>query len=136
MVQSLADTVDAFDQRALIAQISATLLGFVAVFTVLANQDSPFAESDKHFIQAFVVSGSYAIFLSLVPGLLSYWLSGDTLWRVSLGFAAMLGTVATLFQACAIENGTGGSFKNSLVVASCGMGHGSYLDSTDCFGTV
>jgi hypothetical protein len=92
-------TADAFDQLALIAEISTTFLGFVAVFLVLSNKEGRFHESDKHFVQALVLAAAYSIILALTPGALSFFMAGDVLWTLSLGIAAILGVASAVFQA-------------------------------------
>ena len=77
-------TTDAFDQLALIAEISATFLGFIAVFLIFSDKDGRFHESDKHFVQALVLAAAYSIILALTPGALSFFLDGDVLWTLSL----------------------------------------------------
>ena len=39
----------------LIAEIAATLLGFIAVFLALSNEEGRFSAADRHFIQAIVL---------------------------------------------------------------------------------
>jgi len=91
--------VDAFSHLAVIAQVSATLLGFIAVFIVLSRDDGRFSESDKHFIQAMVLSGAYAFAVSLIPGTVSYFLSATALWMLSLGIAVLIGLASMAYQA-------------------------------------
>jgi len=91
--------VDAFSHLAVIAQVSATLLGFVAVFIVLSNKNGRFSQSDRHFIQAMILSASYAFFLALMPGMLSYFFSGSMMWVPSLAAAATVGLCSAVFQA-------------------------------------
>ena len=91
-------TGGAFNQLEVIASISATLLGFIAVFLILSNKDGKFIESDKHFVQALVLITAYTIILALTPGALSFFLAGDVLWTLSLGIAAVLGVASTVFQ--------------------------------------
>lgn len=91
-------TVDAFDQLAVYAEISATFLGFIAVFLIFSDKDGRFRESDKHFVQGLVLVGAYTIILALTPGALSFFIAGDVLWTFSLGFAAVLGTTSAVFQ--------------------------------------
>ena len=92
-------TADAFDQLALIAEISATFLGFIAVFLILSGKEGRFHESDKHFVQALVLAAAYSIILALTPGALSFIMAGDVLWTLSLGIAAVLGVASAVFQA-------------------------------------
>jgi len=92
-------TADAFDQLALIAEISATFLGFIAVFLVLSDKEGRFYASDKHFVQALVLTAAYTIILALTPGALSFFMAGDVLWTLSLGIAAVLGVASAVFQA-------------------------------------
>lgn len=93
-----AVTVEAFDQLALTAEISVSLLGFIAVFLVLSTKEGRFAESDRHFIQALVISSSVAIFAALLPRGLSFFFLGEVLWMTSLIVMAVVGTMALAFQ--------------------------------------
>lgn len=92
-------TMDAFDQLALLAEISVSLLGFIAVFLVLSNREGRFAESDRHFIQALVVSASVAIVSALLPRGLNFFVVGDALWMISLIVMATIGLMTMAFQA-------------------------------------
>jgi len=91
-------TADAFDQLALIAEISATFLGFIAVFLILSDKEGRFDESDKHFVQALVLTAAYTIILALTPGALSFIMAGDVLWTFALGIAAVLTVASAVFQ--------------------------------------
>ena len=91
-------TADAFDQLTLVAEISAALLGFIAVFLVLSNREGRFAESDRHFIQALVLTGTLAIILALVPRGLSFFVHGEEIWEVSLIVAMVLAAVNIPYQ--------------------------------------
>ena len=91
-------TADAFDQLTLIAEIAATLMGFIAVFLVLSDREGRFAESDRHFIQALVVNGSMAIVFALLPRGLSFFVLGEELWTVSLVVVALIATFAASYQ--------------------------------------
>lgn len=91
-------TANAFDQLAVISGISATFLGFIAVFLVFSNREGRFSESDKHFIQGLVLIASYTIIIALMPGALSFLVAGNVLWTLSLGFAAVLATASSVFQ--------------------------------------
>ena len=53
--------MEAYDQLDLVAQIAAALLGFIAIFLALYRKDGRFAQSDRHFIQALVMSASIAL---------------------------------------------------------------------------
>lgn len=97
-LQRDAATIDAFDQLALTAEVSVTLLGFIAVFLVLSNEEGRFAESDRHFIQALVISSSVVIFSAFVPRGLSFFFLGEVLWMTSLIVMVVVGTVAMAFQ--------------------------------------
>jgi hypothetical protein len=92
-------TADAFDQLALIARISTTFLGFIALFLILTDKKGRFHESDKHFVQALVLIAAYTIILALTPGALSFIMAGDVLWTLSLGIAAVLWMASMVFQA-------------------------------------
>jgi len=92
-------TGGAFDQLATIAEISAVFLGFISVFLILSDKEGRLYESDKHFVQAFVLAAAYTIILALTPGALSFFMAGDVLWTLSLGIAAVLGMASAVFQA-------------------------------------
>ncbi len=84
--------MEVFNQLELITEISATLLGFVAVFLALSNKDGRFQESDRHFVQALVLNSSYCIVLGLAPRALSF-LFESNFWTLSLVIAAIGGLV-------------------------------------------
>jgi hypothetical protein len=92
-------TADAFVQLALIAELSATFLGFIAVFLILSDKGGRFHESDRHFVQGLVLIATTTIIAALTPGALSFLMAGDALWMLSLGIAAVLGAVSGVFQA-------------------------------------
>lgn len=90
-----------FEQLGLIAEISATLLGFVAVFVALSNDKGRFLESDRHFIQGLVLTSILGIVLGLTPGTLSTYLTGQAVWEASLIVAlagAAVVTVLTVWE--------------------------------------
>lgn len=90
--------MEVFNQLELITEISATLLGFVAVFLALSNKDGRFRESDRHFVQALVLNSSYCIVLGLAPRALSF-LFESTFWVLSLGIAAVGGLIVAIVMA-------------------------------------
>lgn len=75
--------MEAFDQLELITEVSATLLGFVAVFLALSNNKGRFDESDRHFVQALVLCSTCCIVAGLTPRALSLFLV-DNLWTYGL----------------------------------------------------
>ena len=90
--------MDAYDQLGLIVEISATMLGFIAVFVALSGKDGRFRASDRHFIQALVLTSGAIIFLGLMPRALGYFLLDD-LWVVAtwigvFGSAVVMGVMA------------------------------------------
>jgi len=91
--------VDTFSQLDTVAQIAAALLGFFAVFIALSKSDGRFSESDRHFIQAIVLSATLAIILSLLPRALSLHFSEQFVWTVSAIAAIVLGGLAMLLVA-------------------------------------
>jgi hypothetical protein len=91
--------VEAYDQLDLVAEISAALLGFIAVFLVLSRSDGRFAQSDRHFIQAFVTSASIAVVLSIMPRALGMLVTGDDVWMIASVTAIVLGSPALVLQA-------------------------------------
>ena len=84
--------MDSFDQLGLLAEISATLLGFVAVFIVLSRGDGRFAESDRHFIQALVQSSVFAVLLALIPRALSLYGFDVSVWKIATIVAIIVGS--------------------------------------------
>ena len=83
--------MDAFDQLDLVAEISATLLGFIAVFLALSRGDGKFSASDRHFIQALVLRSVLAIVLALAPRSISLFIVGDAIWDTALILGIVLG---------------------------------------------
>ena len=91
--------MDAFDQLNLVAEISAALIGFIAVFLALSKSDGRFAESDRHFIQALVITSALAIVYALVPRSISLFADTESVWRMASIVAVTLGSVAMFMQA-------------------------------------
>ena len=91
--------MDQFEHLSLVAEIAAALLGFIAVFLALSNEDGRFAESDRHFIQALVLSATLAIVLSIAPGAISQFMSVDAIWLPLALLALLLGSLAVFLQA-------------------------------------
>jgi flagellar biosynthesis protein FliQ len=87
-----------FDQLELVTEISATLLGFVAVFLALSNREGKFLASDRHFVQALVVNSAYCLVLGLSPRALSLFLV-SSFWLPSLVIAAVGGLVVSTVMA-------------------------------------
>lgn len=90
--------MEAFDQLDLVAEIAVALLGFVAVFLALSKSDGRFAESDRHFIQALVLSSSLAIILAITPRAISMFSAADSVWFAACVVALALGSIALLMQ--------------------------------------
>lgn len=90
--------MEAFDQLDLVAEIAAALLGFIAVFLALSKSDGRFSESDRHFIQALVLSSALAIVLSLAPRSFSLFAADATAWYTASILAITLGSLAILLQ--------------------------------------
>jgi hypothetical protein len=91
--------LDAFDQLNLVAEISAALIGFIAVFLALSKSDGRFAESDRHFIQALVITSALAIVYALVPRSISLFNDNESIWRTASILAVILGSAAMVVQA-------------------------------------
>jgi hypothetical protein len=91
--------LEAFDQLDLVAEIAATLLGFIAVFLALSKTDGRFAESDRHFIQAFVTTAALAIILSLAPRALSLFTGDANVWYSATILALTIGSLNMLLAA-------------------------------------
>jgi hypothetical protein len=88
-----------FDQLSLVAEIAAALLGFIAVFIALSGTDGRFAESDRHFIQAMVMTAALAIVLALVPRALALFVPEAEVWRTAAMGGLVFGSVAMVLQA-------------------------------------
>ena len=91
--------MDAFDQLNLVAEIAAALIGFIAVFLALSKSDGRFSESDRHFIQALVITSALAIVYALVPRSISLFNDNGSVWRTASIVAVILGSVAMFLQA-------------------------------------
>ena len=90
--------MDAFNQLDLVAEIAAALLGFIAIFLALSKTDGRFAESDRHFIQALVLSSSLAIILAIAPRSISLFVAVDTAWYAATILAFVLGSLTMTIQ--------------------------------------
>ena len=90
--------MDAFDQLNLVAEISAALIGFIAVFLALSKSDGRFSEADRHFIQALVISSALAIIFALVPRAISLFNDDGSAWHTATITAAILGSGAMYLQ--------------------------------------
>ena len=91
--------MDNFEQLGLLAEISAALLGFIAVFIALSNEDGKFSESDRHFIQALVLCCTFAIVFALVPGALIRLTDTARAWDLTLYAATACAIVVTVLMA-------------------------------------
>ncbi len=91
--------MDAFDQLNLVAEIAAALIGFIAVFLALSKSDGRFSESDRHFIQALVITSALAIVFALVPRSISLFNDNGSVWRTASIVAVILGSMAMFSQA-------------------------------------
>ncbi len=88
-----------FEPLYLTAEVSVTLLGFVAVFIALTNREGKFDPADRHFIQGFVVTSIIAIVLALIPRAFSLYLNDDRTWEYSLWVFFILGSVSAFLEA-------------------------------------
>lgn len=91
--------MDEFDQLDLVAQIAATLLGFIAIFLALSKPDGRFPASDRHFIQALVMSTTAAIIFSIAPRSINLFFTSESIWRASSVMAIVLGAPVVFLQA-------------------------------------
>jgi hypothetical protein len=82
----------------LVAEIAAALLGFIAIFLALSRSDGRFAESDRHFIQAMIMSAALAIVLALSPRALSLFFADAQVWRIAAAVGLALGGTAMSLQ--------------------------------------
>lgn len=88
-----------FEHLGLVAEIAVALLGFIAIFLAFSKPDGRFAESDRHFIHALVLSATLAIVLSILPRAISLFASGSVVWFPSAIIAIALGSLAMFMQA-------------------------------------
>lgn len=91
--------MQAFDQLGLVAEIAVALLGFIAVFLALSGADGRFSQSDRHFIQALVVTAALAIVLAIAPRSISLFVADEVVWYAVSILAIILGSMAMLLQA-------------------------------------
>ena len=91
--------MESLDQLDLVAEIAVALLGFVAIFLALSKRDGRFAESDRHFIQAMVMSSAIAIVLAIAPRSMNLFCQDASVWKVSTILALVLGSLAIFLQA-------------------------------------
>lgn len=90
--------MEPFDQLDLVAEIAAALLGFIAIFLALSKSDGRFSASDRHFIQAFVLSSSLAVILALAPRAISLFGADAPAWRIAALLALCLGALIMFMQ--------------------------------------
>jgi hypothetical protein len=90
--------MDAFNQLDLVAEIAAALLGFIAIFLALSKTDGRFTESDRHFIQALVLSSSIAVILAIAPRSISLFVADDSVWYIATILACVLGSLNITIQ--------------------------------------
>ena len=91
--------MEAFDQLDLVAEISATLLGFIAVFLVLSKEDGRFSGSDRHFVQSLVMTAAFAIVVALAPRAFRQFLVEAMAWQSATILAIVLGVLSMYLQA-------------------------------------
>ncbi|MCP5089481.1 MAG: hypothetical protein GY949_01010 [Gammaproteobacteria bacterium] len=91
--------MEAFDQLDLVAEIAVALLGFIAVFLALSKTDGRFPGSDRHFIQALVMSSALAIVLAIAPRSLSLFITGASVWYAASILAIVLGVLVLFLEA-------------------------------------
>jgi hypothetical protein len=83
----------------MLAEISTTLLGFIAVFLVLSKGDGRFEEADRHFIMGLVLSAVMIVILALTPQVLHLYDLAADVWPVALTVAVMFGSISAVYQA-------------------------------------
>jgi len=88
----------AFEQLDLVAEISVSLLGFIAIFLALSKTDGRFSASDRHFIQALVMSSALAIVLALAPRSIGLFIADVSVWYVASMLAIVLGSLTMFLQ--------------------------------------
>ena len=89
---------DAFEHLGLVAEISATILGLIAVFLAISRSDGKFSAADRHFVQALVLSSAFAVVFALLPSALSFYLT-EGVWRASFIIAGFFGFSITIIMA-------------------------------------
>jgi len=89
----------AFSQLTTLAEISATLLGFIAVFLVLSRSDGRFEEADRHFIMGLVLGSVTIVILALTPQILRLYEIGQDIWFVATLIAVAIGSFSGIYQA-------------------------------------
>ncbi len=90
--------LDAFNQLDLVAEIAAALLGFIAIFLALAKTDGRFTESDRHFVQALVLSSVLAVILAMAPRPISLFVGDESVWYAATILAITLGLLNMTVQ--------------------------------------
>ena len=88
-----------FDQLDLVAEIAVALLGFIAVFLALSGSDGRFSKSDRHFVQALVLTSAIAIILALAPRSFGLFVADELIWYLASILAIVLGLMAIFLQA-------------------------------------
>ena len=91
-------TIHPFDYLTFLAEVSVTLLGFIAVFLVLSNKEGRFDASDRHFIQAMVVAASLSIITAIAPSSLSFFVPETSLWTAANLAAMAVGVPVIVLQ--------------------------------------
>ena len=90
-----------FDQLAIFAEVSAAIVGFVAIFLVLVRREDKFPPEDAIRIRVLILVGFIGIFMSLLPITISRVnLAVDDIWIVSSAlFVVVLGSTAVYIAA-------------------------------------
>ena len=91
-------TIDPFDYLTFLAEVSVTLIGFIAVFVVLSNKEGRFDPSDRHFIQAMVVAASLSIITAIAPSSMSFFVPEKSLWTAASLAAMAVGLPVIVLQ--------------------------------------
>lgn len=88
----------AFGQLTTMAEISATLLGFIALFLFLSKSDGHFEEADRHFIMALVLNSVTVVVLALTPQILNLYETGEDIWIIATTVALVIGSSSAAYQ--------------------------------------
>ena len=85
-----------FDQLAVFAEVSAAIVGFVAIFLVLVRREDKFPPEDAIRIRALILVGFTGIFMSLLPIAVSHGnFPADQIWIMSSAvFIVMFGSAS------------------------------------------
>jgi len=91
-------TIHPFECLTFLAEVSVTLIGFIAVFLVISNKEGRFDAADRHFVQAMVVAASFSILLAIAPASLSFFVPEGLLWTAATFVGVAIGLPMIILQ--------------------------------------